>query len=104
MRYLFIALLLCGCGSSASNGDGGMDMSGAVSDMAGGGTVDASPQGLGTMCTMNSQCQSNTCAPYKMGAYKLCTLSCTIGQAAPQCTAPSDGTCNGMGYCRFPGM
>jgi hypothetical protein len=100
MRYLFIALLLCGCGSSTSGG--GMDMSGAVGDMTP--TVDASLQGLGTMCTMASQCQSNTCAPYKMGAYKLCTLPCTALMAAPQCTAPSDGTCNGMGYCKFPGM
>jgi hypothetical protein len=104
MRHLICALpllLLAACGSSVTGTDGSattVDMT-----MASKGS-DAGLQALGTMCTGDSQCASNVCAPYKMGAYKLCTLKCTAMMPAPQCTSPGDGTCNGMGYCKFPGM
>jgi hypothetical protein len=104
MRPLICALallLLPACGSSTSTPDGSATTADMTMTSHG---SDAGLQALATMCTADSQCASNVCAPYKMGAYKLCTLKCTAMMPAPQCTSPSDGTCNGMGYCRFPGM
>jgi hypothetical protein len=94
-----VLVLGIGCGTSTSTPDGSASV-----DMAKTGTVDGSLLPLAAMCTGNAQCASGVCAPYKMGAYMLCTFKCTAGASAPQCTSPSTGQCNGMGYCKFPGM
>jgi hypothetical protein len=104
MRQLIYALpllLLAACGSSTSTPDSSTTAVDMVMTSHG---SDGGLRALAAMCTADSQCASNVCAPYKMGAYQLCTLKCTPMMSAPQCTAPSDGTCNGMGYCKFPGM
>ena len=77
---LMLALALAGCGN----------------------TTAPMLQALGTTCRSNSQCASNLCQAYAGGAMSFCTLTCTANMPAPQCTAPSDGTCNGMGFCKFP--
>jgi hypothetical protein len=83
-----------GCGSSGSGDDGG------AADMTMAGDGGLLPLGA-TGCTTGADCESTVCAPYQMGAVMRCTLACTVGQPAPQCVAPSNGTCNGMGYCKF---
>ncbi len=104
LSALPLVFLLAACGASSTAQDAGVarDMSDCP-DLIGAPTGDAL-LGLGQMCTWAGQCASGVCAPYKMGAYHLCSLQCTANMSAPQCTSPGDGQCNGMGYCRFPGM
>ena len=97
----FLLLAACGAASSSPDGSAVVDMS-QRHDLAR--TSDGGLLPLAAMCTADSQCASNVCAPYKMGAYMLCTLKCTAFMPAPQCIAPGTGQCNGMGYCKFPGM
>lgn len=113
MRSLILSfVLLAGCGGTTGNPDGAgivIDMAKTGSsnaDLAGGGSggADMTLLPLASLCTANTQCASGTCAPYKMGAYSLCTYACTKGSPAPMCTSPGNMTCNGMGYCMFPGM
>jgi hypothetical protein len=93
--------LLVACDATSATSDG----SAAVADMTmPGGGGDGGLLPLAAMCNADAQCASHVCAPYKMGAYQLCTLRCTALMPAPQCTSPGTGQCNGMGYCKFPGM
>src|SRR5262249_23737465 len=55
------------------------------------------PQGLGTSCTGNGDCDSNTCA--SAGDESLCSMSCTLGDSTTcpdglECvTAGAQGAC-----------
>jgi hypothetical protein len=102
MRILICALLLLGSGACGSGASGSGSATVDMTTLARGG--DGGLLALGAMCNSDGQCASSICTPYKMGAYKLCSLKCTALMPAPQCTSPGDGSCNGMGYCRFPGM
>jgi hypothetical protein len=99
-----------GCNSDDTSG-GAMDLSAGGADMTTPGshdmaraTGDAGLLPLASPCGGNSDCASDLCAAYAGGTKMLCTYACTKNMPAPMCTAPSDGTCNGMGYCKFPGM
>jgi hypothetical protein len=105
MRALVFALLV-GASIGGCSGSQPTDDAGSGADLSspgdGGGSTDMALLPLGAMgCMTNADCQSMVCAPYMMGVVKRCTLACTVGQPAPQCVAPSNGTCNGMGYCKF---
>jgi len=60
-----------------------------------------SPLGLCALCTSDAACDSGICRMYGDG-YRKCSLTCTPLDTAPQCTAPAEGACNGMGYCMCP--
>ena len=104
-------LAVSGCGDDTSSGAGG-DMTAtahdlataAVHDLATGTTGDGGLKPLAATCASSAECASGYCGSYAMGAKMLCTYMCTMGQPAPQCTSPGDGTCNGMGECKFPNM
>jgi hypothetical protein len=109
---LSFALGFAGCGDDTSNGTT-MDLTATVHDLATtttvhdlatGTTGDGGLKPLAADCASNAECASGYCGPYMGGAKMLCTFMCTSGQAAPQCTSPGDGTCNGMNECKFPGM
>ena len=97
-----------GNGSGAGNGSGtgGGNMNGMSADDGGtgdggggGGTPGA--KAFGDTCVNNSDCQSNICGNFVMGTVHRCTKSCTVATQATDCPAPSDGTCNANGYCKF---
>ncbi|HEY2748097.1 MAG TPA: hypothetical protein VGL86_25915 [Polyangia bacterium] len=105
------AVGFAGCGDDTSSG-AGVDMTATahdlatatVHDLATGTVGDGGLEPLAAACTADAECASNFCGTYKMGAEMLCTEHCTSGQAAPQCTSPGNGMCNGMNECMFPGM
>jgi hypothetical protein len=113
-----MACVVAGCGGDGGGGAGGSGGGiGGIGGAGGGGSGGASGADmametkndmglllLAQPCTSNAQCASNLCAPYAMGTKMLCSFMCTKGMPAPMCTAPGDGTCNGMGYCKFPNM
>jgi len=53
---------------------------------------------LCALCDDDAQCETGICREYGDG-YRKCSTTCTPGELAPQCSAPSSGSCNGMGYC-----
>ena len=90
-----------GTGDGSGNGSGNMmpgnaDGGGGGSD---GGTVGA--KAFGDLCTVNGDCQSNLCGNFVMGTVHRCTKSCTVATQTTDCPAPSDGTCNNAGECKF---
>jgi len=117
-----MACLVGGCGGDGGGGAGGSGGGGAGGSAGGGGAGGGGGSGgaggdmaietkndmglllLAQPCTSNAECASNLCAPYAMGTKMLCSYACTKNMPAPMCTAPGDGTCNGMGYCKFPNM
>lgn len=56
---------------------------------------------FGAMCTAGTDCQSGLCMQFVQGTVHRCTKPCTTATAATDCPAPSDGTCNNNGYCKF---
>jgi hypothetical protein len=103
-------------GGGMDSGGGGMDAGGGHVDSggsrmdAGGGHMDSGGGGMdssamlkafGDVCTVDGDCQSGLCRGFVMMTVHRCTLACTSQNAATICVAPSDGTCNGMGYCKF---
>jgi len=92
-----------GTGGGNMNGTGGGDGDMAT---AGGGADDggAAPAGtklFGDTCTVNGDCTSNICGQFVMGTVHRCTKPCTVATQTTDCPAPSDGTCNANGYCKF---
>ena len=105
-----LAIGVAGCGDDTTSAN--MDLTATVHDLATatvhdlatGQTGDGGLEPLGATCTVNGDCASNLCGSYMMGNKHLCTLMCTAGQAAPQCTSPGNGQCNNMNECQFPNM
>ena len=96
-----------GNGGSGGSGGGGGDNSmtstdmanaPASTDMAG---APAGTKAFGDLCTLNGDCQSNICGQFVMGTVHRCSKACTVATQATDCPAPSDGTCNNNGYCKF---
>jgi hypothetical protein len=100
MRIIAIALfaLLGSCGSSPM---GSTDMSMSVADAGdGGGTKMFGDQcftpgnpgdcGPGLICDM-----------FVMNTINRCTRMCDVNPNPTNCPAPSNGTCNGKGECKF---
>jgi hypothetical protein len=78
------SLVVFGCGSSS-----------------GGGTPDAGLV-LGASCTLDSDCASSLCRPYRQATVHFCTKSCTVATQAADCpTPPTTGTCSANGDCNF---
>ena len=92
---------------TGGNGTGGNNTSNATDDMAQAGTDDGgSPAPAGTklfgdLCTVNGDCSSAICGNFVMGTVHRCTKPCTVATQTSDCPAPSDGTCNANGYCKF---
>jgi hypothetical protein len=56
---------------------------------------------LCALCDADSDCETGICREYGDG-YRKCSNTCTAGEAASQCSAPSSEWCNNMGYCVCP--
>jgi hypothetical protein len=82
-----------GTGGGNMNGGGGGDMAG--------GTAPAGTKLFGDLCTVNGDCSSAICGQFVMGTVHRCSKPCTVATQTSDCPAPSDGTCNNNGYCKF---
>ena len=73
---------------------------------SGGGTPDAGPPDaglpLGSSCTLDTDCASDICRPFRMQTVHLCTKPCTAATQATDCPVPpTAGTCSPNQYCDF---
>ena len=107
----FAVVGFTGCGDDTTSSSAGDMAVATVHDLAAGAVHDLADTGgdgglkpLAAACTGDGECASGTCAPYAGGTKMLCSYHCTANMPAPMCTTPGDGTCNGMSYCKFPGM
>jgi hypothetical protein len=97
LRPLLLGLALSACVLVATTcGSGG----------GGGGGPDAGPPDaglpLGSSCTIDSDCASDVCRPFRQQTVNLCTKPCAAATQATDCPVPpTAGTCAANGYCEF---
>jgi hypothetical protein len=97
---LFAMLVVGGCGDTT----GGGDMTPA--DMAMSGGDGGGMKMFGDTCTgpllMQDDCAAGLiCDQFAMMTVQRCTRTCDHNPNPTNCPAPSDGTCNGKGECKF---
>jgi hypothetical protein len=98
LSLVFLTLLAFGCGDNSPMMS--TDMSMTIQDGGPGGT-----KMFGDQCMVAGS--PGDCAPglicdmFAMGTVFRCTRMCDVNPNPTNCPAPSNGTCNGKGECKF---